>query len=64
MRTAPISIAATPDVAHHHEKISAFFAVVASSTVFAGKLVLALPAFALAAVVFSLHLILPSEKHW
>ena len=67
MRTIPATVPATSSGhAHHleHDKLATFFAGLASSAAFLGKVALALPAFGLAAVVFALHLILPSEEHW
>jgi hypothetical protein len=67
MRTIPATVPATPAGHAHsleHDKLAALLASVASSAAFLGKIALALPAFGLAAVVFALHLILPSEEHW
>ena len=67
MRTIPATVPATPDAHTHsllHDKLAALAASLASGAVFFGKIVLALPAFGLAAAIFSLHLLLPSEEHW
>ena len=68
MRTIPATVPATP-ASHGHsfvdrEKLVALAASLASGAAFFGKIVLALPAFGLAALVLALHLVLPSEEHW
>jgi hypothetical protein len=64
MTTIPANAAPAPEYALDRAKIAAISASLTAYAVFAGKILLALPLFALMAVVFALHLILPSEKHW
>ena len=55
---------ATLPYALDRQKLATLAAGFASTSLLVGKFVLALPIFAFGAIVFGLHLVLPSEKHW
>ena len=64
MKTATAIAPAAPAHFLDRQKLAAAGAAIASAGFLAGKFILALPFFAMGAVVFALHLLLPSEEHW
>ena len=60
--TATVPIA--PAYSLDRNKLAALGAGIASTSLLAGKFIVALPIFAFGAVIFALHLLLPSEEHW
>ena len=64
MKTIAAVAPTAPAYSFDRKKLAAIAAGFASTTLLAGKFLLALPFFAFGAIVFALHLILPSEEHW
>ncbi len=64
MKTATAIAPAAPAHFLDRQKLAAIGAGFASTGLLAGKFILALPFFAMGALVFALHLVLPSEEHW
>ncbi len=64
MKTIPATIPAAAGFTLDRQKLASLAAGFASTSLFIGKIVLALPFFSLAVAIFALHLIFPSEEHW
>jgi len=64
MKTLAAVAPTAPAYSLDRKKLASVVAGFASTSLLAAKFLFALPVFAFGAIVFALHLILPSEEHW